>query len=67
VIDIGRAATPLTYFAPIGCGPASVTGSHNPPDYSGFKIVLGGDPVRRDPGCSGESPKTPERGRVDCR
>lgn len=45
VIDIGAAPTPVTYFAGYhlrtGSG-ISVTGSHNPPDYNGFKIVLGG-------------------------
>ncbi|OFZ99611.1 MAG: phosphoglucomutase [Betaproteobacteria bacterium RIFCSPLOWO2_02_FULL_62_17] len=45
VIDIGMVATPMTYFAAhhLGCGSAvSVTGSHNPPDYNGLKMVLGG-------------------------
>ena len=46
VTDIGAAPTPLLYFAAyqlnIGSG-VSVTGSHNPPDYNGFKIVLGGE------------------------
>ncbi len=45
VIDIGMVATPVTYFAAhyLGCGSAvSVTGSHNPPDYNGLKMVLGG-------------------------
>ncbi|WP_300619070.1 phosphomannomutase/phosphoglucomutase [Dokdonella sp.] len=46
VIDIGAAPTPVTYFAnyhlQTGSG-ISVTGSHNPPDYNGFKIVLGGE------------------------
>ncbi len=46
VIDIGLAPTPLVYFAGFhlntGSGVA-VTGSHNPPDYNGFKIVLGGE------------------------
>jgi len=46
VIDIGAAPTPVLYFATyhlnIGSG-VSVTGSHNPPDYNGFKIVLGGE------------------------
>src|SRR5690606_19883138 len=46
VIDIGAAPTPVTYFAGYhlrtGSG-ISVTGSHNPPDYNGFKIVLGGE------------------------
>ncbi len=42
--DIGMVPTPLAYFAAIhlGCGSAvSVTGSHNPPDYNGLKMVLG--------------------------
>ncbi len=45
VIDIGMVATPMSYFAAhhLGCGSAvSVTGSHNPPDYNGLKMVLGG-------------------------
>ncbi|MGA8279167.1 MAG: phosphomannomutase/phosphoglucomutase [Rhodanobacteraceae bacterium] len=46
VIDIGLAPTPLVYFAGYklntGSGVA-VTGSHNPPNYNGFKIVLGGE------------------------
>ncbi len=46
VIDIGPAPTPVLYFATyhlnVGSG-ISVTGSHNPPDYNGFKIVLGGE------------------------
>ena len=46
VIDIGAAPTPVLYFATYhlnaGSG-ISVTGSHNPPDYNGFKIMLGGE------------------------
>jgi phosphomannomutase/phosphoglucomutase len=46
VIDIGAVPTPLVYFAGYhfntGSGVA-VTGSHNPPDYNGFKIVVGGE------------------------
>ncbi|APR06097.1 phosphomannomutase/phosphoglucomutase [Thauera chlorobenzoica] len=45
VIDIGCVSTPLTYFAAhaLGCDSCvSVTGSHNPPDYNGLKMVLGG-------------------------
>lgn len=45
VIDLGAVPTPVVYFAAYryntGCGVA-VTGSHNPPDYNGFKIVIGG-------------------------
>jgi len=45
VIDIGCVPTPLTYYAAYQLGTnscVSVTGSHNPPDYNGFKMVLGG-------------------------
>jgi len=45
VIDIGMAPTPVTYFAAhhLGCGSCvSVTGSHNPPDYNGLKMVIEG-------------------------
>ena len=43
VIEIGRVTTPMVYFAGhhlhTRCGVA-VTGSHNPPDYNGLKMVL---------------------------
>jgi phosphomannomutase/phosphoglucomutase len=45
VVDIGCVPTPLTYFAAYHLGVdscVSVTGSHNPPDYNGLKMVLGG-------------------------
>ncbi|MEO7050290.1 MAG: phosphomannomutase/phosphoglucomutase [Rhodanobacter sp.] len=46
VTDLGAVPTPVVYFAAYrfntGCGVA-VTGSHNPPDYNGFKIVVGGE------------------------
>jgi phosphomannomutase/phosphoglucomutase len=45
VVDIGVAPTPLTYFAAhhLGTGSCvSVTGSHNPPDYNGLKMVIDG-------------------------
>jgi phosphomannomutase / phosphoglucomutase len=46
VIDLGMVATPMVYFAAnhLGtqCG-VMVTGSHNPPDYNGLKMVLGGE------------------------
>ena len=44
-VDIGVVPTPLTYFAThhLAIGSAvSVTGSHNPPDYNGLKIMLAG-------------------------
>ena len=44
-IDLGEVPTPLVYFAAhvrqTGSGVA-VTGSHNPPEYNGFKIMLDG-------------------------
>jgi len=46
VVDIGCVPTPVTYFAAhhLEVGSCvSVTGSHNPPDYNGFKMVLGGE------------------------
>ncbi|UNK48102.1 phosphomannomutase/phosphoglucomutase [Lysobacter sp. S4-A87] len=46
VIDIGMAPTPVVYFGAyhLRAGSCvSVTGSHNPPDYNGFKIVVGGE------------------------
>ena len=45
VIDIGRVPTPMTYYAAheLGTGSCvSVTGSHNPPEYNGLKMVLAG-------------------------
>lgn len=51
VIDIGMAPTPVVYFGAYhlrtGCC-ISVTGSHNPPDYNGFKIVVGGETLSGD-------------------
>ena len=46
VIDIGAVPTPLLYFATHDLNAGSgvmVTGSHNPPEYNGFKIMVGGD------------------------
>ncbi|CAH2603995.1 Phosphomannomutase [Rhodovastum atsumiense] len=47
VIRIGRGPTPMLYFAAATLetgGAIMVTGSHNPPDYNGFKMMLGGKP-----------------------
>lgn len=46
VIDIGVVPTPVTYFAAhyLGCRSAvMVTGSHNPAEYNGLKVVVAGD------------------------
>ena len=51
VIDIGMAPTPVVYFGAyhLRAGSCvSVTGSHNPPDYNGFKIVVGGETLSGD-------------------
>jgi phosphomannomutase/phosphoglucomutase len=44
VVDIGMVPTPLLYFSlftlDVGGG-IMITGSHNPPEYNGFKVALG--------------------------
>ena len=51
IIDIGEVPTPMAYFGSFhlrsGCC-VSVTGSHNPPDYNGFKIVIDGETLSGD-------------------
>jgi len=51
VIDIGMVPTPVLYFATFyletGSG-VMLTGSHNPPDYNGLKIMLGGETLSGD-------------------
>jgi phosphomannomutase len=45
VVRTGRGPTPMLYFAAATLGVDGgimVTGSHNPPDHNGFKLVLGG-------------------------
>ena len=47
VVRIGRGPTPMLYFAAATLGVDGgimATGSHNPPDHNGFKLVLGGKP-----------------------
>jgi phosphomannomutase len=49
VTRLGRGPTPLLYYAiqQLGLdGGIMVTGSHNPPDENGFKIVLGPEPFQ---------------------
>jgi phosphomannomutase/phosphoglucomutase len=51
VLDVGMVPTPVTYFAAhhLGCGSAvMLTGSHNPPDYNGIKMVIAGDTLSGD-------------------
>lgn len=46
VIDLGPVPTPVLYFATHELNTGSgvmVTGSHNPPDYNGFKMMIGGE------------------------
>jgi phosphomannomutase/phosphoglucomutase len=46
VIDVGLVATPMLYFATYHLDTGSgvmITGSHNPPDYNGLKMMLAGD------------------------
>jgi len=51
VIDIGMVPTPVLYFAThhldTGTG-VMVTGSHNPPEYNGLKMMVGGDALFGD-------------------
>jgi phosphomannomutase len=51
VLRIGRGPTPMLYFAAATLGVDGgimVTGSHNPPEYNGFKLVLQGKPFYGD-------------------
>lgn len=50
VIDIGMVTTPMLYFAAstVCRSGIQVTGSHNPKDYNGFKMVLGGRAIHGD-------------------
>lgn len=51
VIDVGMVPTPVLYFAAKTIGTGSgvmITGSHNPGNYNGFKIMLAGDTLAGD-------------------
>jgi phosphomannomutase len=50
VIDVGMVTTPMLYFAAntVCASGIQVTGSHNPRDYNGFKMVLGGKAIYGD-------------------
>ncbi len=55
VVDVGMVATPILYFSTFHLNTASgvvITGSHNPPEYNGLKMVLAattlfGDDIQR--------------------
>jgi phosphomannomutase / phosphoglucomutase len=51
VVNLGMVATPMVYFAAhhlkTNCG-VMVTGSHNPPDYNGLKMVLANETLSTD-------------------
>lgn len=51
VVDVGELPTPALYFAihHLGTdGGMQVTGSHNPPEFNGFKMVVAGDAIHGD-------------------
>src|SRR5699024_4897010 len=52
VINVGQVPTPVLYYAasvlPGVTSGFMVTGSHNPPDYNGFKIMLAGESLSGD-------------------
>jgi phosphomannomutase / phosphoglucomutase len=51
VVDIGMVPTPLLYFATPPLGHRlrrSVTGSHNPPEYNGLKMMVAGETLHGD-------------------
>ncbi len=51
VADVGMVATPMLYFSTFVLGTGSgieITGSHNPPDYNGLKMVLNGTTLYGD-------------------
>ena len=51
VVDVGMVATPMVYFTTHALNTHSgvmVTGSHNPPEYNGLKMMLAGDTLAGD-------------------
>ncbi|MBD8624509.1 phosphomannomutase/phosphoglucomutase [Pseudomonas sp. CFBP 13727] len=51
VSDVGLVPTPALYYANhvlTGRSGVMLTGSHNPPDYNGFKVVIAGDTLANE-------------------
>jgi phosphomannomutase len=50
VVDVGMVTTPMLYFAAstLCTSGIQVTGSHNPKDYNGFKMVMAGRAIYGD-------------------
>ncbi|MEZ5653660.1 MAG: phosphomannomutase/phosphoglucomutase [Burkholderiaceae bacterium] len=51
VVDIGQVPTPVVYYATYQLGTGSgvaVTGSHNPPQYNGLKMMIAGETLYGD-------------------
>ncbi|MBS0286554.1 MAG: phosphomannomutase/phosphoglucomutase [Proteobacteria bacterium] len=51
VIDLGQVPTPVVYYATYALNTGTgimITGSHNPPDYNGFKMMLAGDTLAEE-------------------
>ncbi len=51
VVDLGMVTTPMVYFATYALGNGSgvaVTGSHNPPEYNGLKMMIAGETLYGD-------------------
>lgn len=51
VIDIGEVATPVVYYAAFTQESNSgimITGSHNPPEYNGIKIMIDGETLHEE-------------------
>jgi phosphomannomutase/phosphoglucomutase len=51
VVDVGQVTTPIVYYATYELGTGTgvaVTGSHNPPEYNGLKMMVGGDALYGD-------------------
>ena len=51
VLDVGTVPTPLAYYATHRLGTGTgvmITGSHNPPEYNGLKMMIGGTTLAED-------------------